>query len=49
MLNFCVAYQCTQRHNKKNQPTCLDDFNKNLHTLLHIWKGMTKKKKFSWF
>ena len=41
--DFFLADQCKQRHNKnKNQLTCLDDFNKKLHTLLHHWKGMTK-------
>ena len=28
MLNFVVADQCTQTHNKKHQIKCLDDFNK---------------------
>ena len=32
-LKIFVVDQCTQRHNKKHQPTCLDVFNKNWHTL----------------
>ena len=34
-LNIFVVDQCTQRHNKKHQPTCLDVFDKNLHALLY--------------
>ena len=34
MLTFIVADQCTQRHNKKYQATCLDNSNKKLHTLM---------------
>ena len=34
MLKFFVVDQCTQRHNKKSQPACLDVFDKNLHALL---------------
>ena len=34
MLNFFVADQCTKRHNKNSQPTCLDSFDKNWHTLM---------------
>ena len=41
---FCGWSVQPKTQYKKNQPTCLDDFNKNLHTLLHLWKGMTKKK-----
>ena len=37
MLKFVVADQCTKRHNKNSQPTCLDVFDKNLHALL--WGG----------
>ena len=35
MLKFFVADQCTKRHNKNPQPTCLDVFDKKLHALLH--------------
>ena len=41
MLKFFVADQCTQRHNKKHQPTCLDDFNKKLtHYILSSTDGI---------
>ena len=41
MLNFFVADQCSQRHNKNHHLTCLDDFNKNWHTLTwHVTQDM---------
>ena len=33
MLKFFVADQCTKRHNKNFQSTCLDVFDKNWHVL----------------
>ena len=39
--NFFVADQCTKRHNKNSQPTCLDVFDKNWHALTwHVTHDM---------
>ena len=46
MLNFFVADQCTERHNKSSQPTCLDVFDKNLHALPVHRVVIPSKKKY---
>ena len=46
MLKFFVVDQCTQRHNKKHQPTCLDVFDKNLHALIPIGPRQAATRQF---
>ena len=42
MLKFFVADQCTKRHNKNSQSTCLDVLDKNLYAL--TYESLTKTR-----
>ena len=48
MLKFFMVDQCTQRHNKKSQPACLDVFDKTDTPYYAQYTGLILVKDEGW-